>query len=90
MKEIIKKTEKERELGESLLKMTVKQTGYFYFACDTCNVAFFGDDSILSSSRGGKKCPLMIRKTFLKKEHRCENSIYGGDENCFNKYYKIK
>ena len=78
MKQIIKKTKEEREKDETFEEIKVKDTAFYYWACDYCNVAFFGDDTIIKSNKGGANCI------------NCKKRILGGDEKCFDEYYKIK
>ena len=61
-------------------------SGHYYFACNKCSVAFFDQDVIIKLPTGGYTCPNII-KNFLR-EKFCDTRIYGGDEECFNKYYK--
>ena len=88
MKSIIKKTEKEREKQKTIKEISVKETRYFYWTCDSCNVAFFSDDVILEDSEGIKRCPLS-KTTILGNHKPCLTHMYGGDEKCFNEYYKF-
>ena len=91
MKNIIKKTRKEidqEQKAKSLELIKVKDTNYFYWSCDRCLVAFFGDDFIYKTD-GGYKCLNTIEK-ILRPVRTCMESIHGGDEDCFNKYYKFQ
>ena len=90
MKKIITKTEKERteETKGSFREVRVSGTGYYYFVCDKCGIAFF-DDDLIGKWNDYNTC-LNIKKTFWGKEVICGNHIYGGDEEVFNKYYKLK
>lgn len=90
MRLIIKKTEKERESETNEKEITVVSRGYFYVACDTCNMAFFTNDIILFDSNGYFRCPNKIKGGFIKKNSICKNKMYGGDEESFNRYYKLK
>jgi len=88
MKNVIRKSEEERkeEAKNTVTEILVKDTYYFYWACDRCNVAFFDGDTILESTDGYRRCPL--KRGFFGRT--CLNQIYGGDEDCFNRYYKLK
>lgn len=90
MKDIIKKTKEEQE---AVLKMTpceVSSTGMYALVCESCNKAFFGDDLVGSLSTGGYVCLMFIPGRLLSKGKTCNYRVYGGDEESFNRYYKIK
>lgn len=89
MKKIIQKTEEEMKETELLLEIPVNKLDCYFFACDKCNVAFFDKDIVIKSSLGGFKCPLIIGEGLFKKKKRCHKKMYGGNEECFNKYYKL-
>jgi hypothetical protein len=88
MKEIIKKTEKEQKQERTCAIVKVKSTGYYYWCCDKCMVAFFDDDLILKCN-DGNYC-IKERRNLWGIMKKCNNRIYGGDEDTFNKYYKFK
>lgn len=75
------------EAAKTIKEVAVKDTQYFYWVCEICEVAFFGEDRVLVSNDGCKRCPL-TRGHFVK--HRCLNQLYGGDEDSFSKYYRSK
>lgn len=85
MKNVKRKTEQERSGEELLMPTKVNETSYYYWVCDRCSVAYFDNDIILRASGGGYKCPLP--RGFFKRQ--CSSSIFGGDEQSFNKYYKV-
>ena len=94
MKKVIKKTREEIEGSEQLTPIKVSDTNYYYWVCDECKVAFFDSDIILKSSKSGCKCPIEKTRGFIGKLFNdgkiiCGNSIYGGDKECFEKYYKL-
>ena len=93
MKEVIRKTEKERKLEEenNLLTIKVSDEHYFYFACEKCGLAYFGEDLVDRVLTGGIKCRNLIKKHWWSnKKSACGENIYGGDEKSFNKFYKLK
>lgn len=86
MKYIKRKTEVEikKEYEAGLIQRAVKDTSYHYLVCDTCQVAFLGDD-LIRFSNGSMFCPL-TRGFFFKRP--CLASLVGGDESSFDRYYK--
>lgn len=95
MKEVIKKTKEEREVAVTNKEIKVEDTHFFYWTCDDCNVAYFAGDTILEDSKGIHRCSREIKqniigKIFFKGKVVCGNHMYGGDEKCFNEYYKFK
>lgn len=93
MREIRSKTKQEQiEAEESYFQpryVTVYSTGKYFWVCDICRVAYFGSDIIIETYDGRMRCPNILHHLF-KKDTICNNSISGGDEGCFNKYYKFK
>lgn len=89
MKKIIKKTEEERIAQVTETRVAIKDTKYFYFACDKCGIAFFDEDIIIKCSDGYNRCPNVVSSLF-KKDSVCKNQMYGGNEETFNKYYKFE
>ena len=87
MKKIIEKTKKEKEQEITYEEIVVKDTYFFYWVCDKCKIAFFSEDIILKGSDGVQRCPQKIKSLFGKKV--CNNHIYGGHEESFNRYYKF-
>jgi len=87
MKKILKKTKEERIKETLVLPIKVEDTRNFFWACEKCLTAFFAGDTVLRSANGEFYCKNSI-KTFFG-ERTCKGRIYGGDEKCFNEYYKI-
>lgn len=88
MKEVIKKTKQEIELETKYSPVKVNSTHYYFWVCDKCNLAFFDNDIILESN-SGNICPIEKFRFIFWGDKVCGNSITGGDEECFNKYYKL-
>ena len=87
MKKIRKKTEEEQQETVSFTRVPVGSLRHFYWACDACNTAYFAGDEIIQSSDGKYFCPRKVSRFFGN--GNCNNRIYGGDEECFNEYYKL-
>lgn len=87
MKKVLRKSdaEKKEDASKIMGSVAVKDTIYFYWVCDDCSVAFFGDDKILKCADEVIRCPLT--RGFFKKQ--CLSHLHGGDEKCFNRYYKL-
>ena len=96
MKKIIIKTaeEIEKEGRKDPKMILVEDTGMYYLACEKCQVAFFKGDFVLKGSDNRHRC--LLKKPLMSKFFRkkivgvCNERIYGGDEKCFKKYYKLK
>lgn len=92
MIKVIKKTRKEIEEYDAYFEnheIQVNKTHYYYFSCDDCNIAYTGDDIIIESYDGKKLCPKYVSTGIFGAHKVCLNQMYGGDEDCFKKYYKI-
>ena len=88
MKKIRRTTAKERLANQTYSEVKVADTGYFFWACDSCDIAFFDDDIILKNTNksSGHACPL-TKKGFVT-EKICRESILGGNKEDFEKYYR--
>lgn len=86
---------KEKQNTYKLTRITDINHTYFYLMCETCNCAFFrdqNDEVMYSKSENMFRCPNTITPNpffFWKEKRICLNNLYGGDEDGFNKYYKI-
>lgn len=90
MKEIIKKTEKEMRIEAIYTPVKVNSTNNYFWSCEKCMVAYFDDDMILKSSRGGYVCPMQIKSFPRLRWEQCLNKMLGGSQIDFDKYYKPK
>lgn len=94
MKIIRLKTKKEREEPLSYEKIKVKETRYYFWVCEKCKIAYFDKDIVLKYSDGSMRCPndilscvwFSLRKLRLR---TCNETIRGGDKECFEKYFKV-
>lgn len=93
MKKVLRKSVKERQKEESQthrIFVGSTQCSYWFVACDSCNVAYFRGETILATEDNSWKCPNKVGKHLgLFGSKTCMNNLSGGDEKCFNKYYKL-
>ena len=82
MFKIKRKTEK--ELIRIRVKVNNSTSGFTYFSCEKCKIAFIDNDEILAVYKN--EADKNVDHYACPKCYRC---IYGGNESAFYYYYKI-
>jgi hypothetical protein len=98
MKKVRLKTDAEKAEEAGLIqRVKVSDTMNWFWVCDTCNMAYFGDDEILHVKDKAYMCLNEKVKcgalfSFLEVKpltRKCTGRVTGGTEDYFNRNYKI-
>lgn len=100
MKKVRLKTDAEKaEEGGLTQRIKVSDTMNWFWVCNTCSMAYFGDDEILHEKDKGYKCLNDTKVSSLLKgfslfdkgvlKRQCNGQVFGGTEDYFNRNYKI-